>query len=207
MSSETLKSIIVGTAATLTTANPALVEALTGTHPDRLAEEKRRGITIDLGFAFLEENGVRFGFVDVPGHDVSSATCLPAPRELTCYVGDCGGRIHQAADARAFRYLPAARSEARRCRVDQKRFVDADTLELVRLEAEEFLRGRSRTAPARSRQRENRRRTRRTEESISEAASDAFSKMRNSISGCRLDRAFAMKGFGSVVTGTLILEA
>src|SRR5258705_4890530 len=67
--STAMKSIIVGTAGHIDHGKSTLVEALTGTHPDRLAEEKRRGITIDLGFAFLEENGVRFGFVDVPGHE------------------------------------------------------------------------------------------------------------------------------------------
>src|SRR5207247_9942049 len=65
----TLKGVIVGTAGHIDHGKSALVEALTGTHPDRLEEEKRRGITIDLGFAFLEEDGVRFGFVDVPGHE------------------------------------------------------------------------------------------------------------------------------------------
>src|SRR5450755_4446158 len=64
-----LKSIIVGTAGHIDHGKSTLVEALTGTHPDRLEEEKRRGITIDLGFAFLEEHEVRFGFVDVPGHE------------------------------------------------------------------------------------------------------------------------------------------
>ena len=63
------KSIIVGTAGHIDHGKSTLIEALTGTHPDRLEEEKRRGITIDLGFAFLEEDGVRFGFVDVPGHE------------------------------------------------------------------------------------------------------------------------------------------
>src|SRR5262245_66533564 len=63
------KNIIVGTAGHIDHGKSALVEALTGTHPDRLEEEKRRGITIDLGFAFLEEGGVQFGFVDVPGHE------------------------------------------------------------------------------------------------------------------------------------------
>src|SRR6201981_3071746 len=67
--SVTMKSVIVGTAGHIDHGKSALVEALTGTHPDRLEEEKRRGITIDLGFAFLEEEGVRFGFVDVPGHE------------------------------------------------------------------------------------------------------------------------------------------
>ena len=63
------KSIIVGTAGHIDHGKSTLIEALTGTHPDRLEEEKRRGITIDLGFAFLEAGGVRFGFVDVPGHE------------------------------------------------------------------------------------------------------------------------------------------
>src|SRR5437660_12745453 len=67
--STAMKSVIVGTAGHIDHGKSTLVEALTGTHPDRLAEEKRRGITIDLGFAFLEEKGVRFGFVDVPAHE------------------------------------------------------------------------------------------------------------------------------------------
>src|SRR4030088_1452768 len=64
-----LKSVIVGTAGHIDHGKSSLVEALTGTNPDRLAEEKRRGITIDLGFAFLEDAGIRFGFIDVPGHE------------------------------------------------------------------------------------------------------------------------------------------
>ena len=67
--SESIKNVIVGTAGHIDHGKSTLIEALTGTHPDRLEEEKRRGITIDLGFAFLEEGGVRFGFVDVPGHE------------------------------------------------------------------------------------------------------------------------------------------
>src|SRR6202166_4431077 len=64
-----LKSVIVGTAGHIDHGKSALVEALTGTNPDRLEEEKRRGITIDLGFAFFERDDVRLGIVDVPGHE------------------------------------------------------------------------------------------------------------------------------------------
>ena len=69
-----MKSIIVGTAGHIDHGKTALVKALTGIDADRLAEEKRRGITIDLGFAHLEltdSSGekLRFGFVDVPGHE------------------------------------------------------------------------------------------------------------------------------------------
>src|SRR5258707_2393142 len=78
------KSVIVGTAGHIDHGKSSLIEALTGTHPDRLEEEKRRGITIDLGFAFLEENGVRFGFIDVPGHErfVSNMLAGAAVNEL-----------------------------------------------------------------------------------------------------------------------------
>jgi selenocysteine-specific elongation factor len=65
-----MKSIIVGTAGHIDHGKSALVLALTGTDPDRLEEEKRRGITIDLGFAHLDlGEGVRVGFIDVPGHE------------------------------------------------------------------------------------------------------------------------------------------
>src|SRR6516225_1729911 len=61
---------VVGTAGHIDHGKSALVKALTGTDPDRLAEERRRGMTIDLGFAHLDlSNQVRVGFVDVPGHE------------------------------------------------------------------------------------------------------------------------------------------
>ena len=69
-----MKSIIVGTAGHIDHGKTALVKALTGIDADRLVEEKRRGITIDLGFAHLDLPGpngetLRLGFVDVPGHE------------------------------------------------------------------------------------------------------------------------------------------
>src|SRR6202020_2986972 len=69
-----MKSIIVGTAGHIDHGKTALVKALTGIDTDRLEEEKRRGITIDLGFAHMTlpaANGeaLRLGFVDVPGHE------------------------------------------------------------------------------------------------------------------------------------------
>ncbi|MFB0519054.1 MAG: GTP-binding protein, partial [Acidobacteriota bacterium] len=64
------KYIIVGTAGHIDHGKTELIKALTGVDTDRLKEEKERGITIDIGFASLElEQGLRVGFVDVPGHE------------------------------------------------------------------------------------------------------------------------------------------
>src|SRR5471030_1065601 len=65
-----MKNIIVGTAGHIDHGKTALVKALTGVDADRLPEEKRRGISIDLGFAHLQLTpDIRIGFIDVPGHE------------------------------------------------------------------------------------------------------------------------------------------
>ncbi|HRD19102.1 MAG TPA: GTP-binding protein, partial [Candidatus Marinimicrobia bacterium] len=61
-----MQALIIGTAGHIDHGKSALVKALTGTDPDRLAEEQERGMTIDIGFAFLNEN---IAFIDVPGHE------------------------------------------------------------------------------------------------------------------------------------------
>ena len=63
------KDLILGTAGHIDHGKTALVRALTGTETDRLPEEKKRGITIELGFAALELDDYRLGIVDVPGHE------------------------------------------------------------------------------------------------------------------------------------------
>src|SRR3989337_2849205 len=65
-----MKHVVVGTAGHIDHGKTSLVKALTGIDTDRLPEEKARGITIDLGFAFLEEpGGLTIEIVDVPGHE------------------------------------------------------------------------------------------------------------------------------------------
>jgi len=65
-----MRHVVVGTAGHIDHGKTSLVKALTGTDTDRLPEEKARGITIDLGFAFLEEpGGLVIEIVDVPGHE------------------------------------------------------------------------------------------------------------------------------------------
>jgi selenocysteine-specific elongation factor len=201
-----LKSIIVGTAGHIDHGKSALVEALTGTHPDRLAEEKRRGITIDLGFAFLEENGVRFGLVDVPGHErfVSNMLAGAAGIDLVLLVIAADESIK-----------PQTREHFDICRLlgvkrgvvvlTKSDLVDADMLGLVRLEVEEYLRGSFlEWAPI---------------VPVSAKTGTGLAELKNALHAVAteiarkdaaryfrlpIDRAFAMKGFGTVVTGTLI---
>src|ERR1700682_1253064 len=136
------KSVIVGTAGHIDHGKSALVEALTGTHPDRLEEEKRRGITIDLGFAFLEQNGVRFGFVDVPGHErfVSNMLAGAAGVDLVLLViaADESIKPQTREHFEICRLLGVKRGVVALTKSD---LVDSDTAGLVRLEVEEYLRG------------------------------------------------------------------
>ena len=200
------KSVIIGTAGHIDHGKSSLVEALTGTHPDRLEEEKRRGITIDLGFAFLEEHRVRFGFVDVPGHErfVSNMLAGAAGIDVLLLViaADESIKPQTREHFDICRLLGVARGVVALTKSD---LVDKDTLELVRLEAEEYLRGSfledARIVAVSAK-------TRAGLDDLKKALTDAASSVaaRDSSRYFRLpiDRAFAMKGFGSVVTGTLV---
>jgi len=199
------KGVIVGTAGHIDHGKSALVEALTGTHPDRLEEEKRRGITIDLGFAFLEETGVRFGFVDVPGHErfVSNVLAGAAGIDLVLLVIAADESIK-----------PQTREHFDICRllgvkrgivaVTKSDLVDSDTLGLVRLEVEEYLRGsfleHALVVPVSAKTRaglpELRQELHRVAAQVSGKDSARYFRL-------PIDRAFAIKGFGAVVTGTL----
>src|SRR6266849_1178181 len=204
--SEFTKSVIVGTAGHIDHGKSALVEALTGTHPDRLAEEKRRGITIDLGFAFLEENGVRLGFIDVPGHERFVSNML---------AGAAGIDVVLLVIAADESIKPQTREHFDICRLlgvqrgivalTKSDLIDADMLGLVKLEVEEYLRGsfleRAPVVPVSAKTRACIAELKKALHDVAEqvAGKDAARYFRLPI-----DRAFAMKGFGAVVTGTHI---
>jgi selenocysteine-specific elongation factor len=205
MSAKT-KSVIVGTAGHIDHGKSALVEALTGTHPDRLAEEKRRGITIDLGFAFLEENGVRFGLVDVPGHErfVSNMLAGAAGVDLVLLViaADESIKPQTREHFDICRLLGVKRGVVALTKSD---LVDADTLELVQLEVQEYLKGSfledaatvavsAKTGAGLTELRN----------ALRQAAEEVAGKDATRYFRLPIDRAFAMKGFGAVVTGTLV---
>jgi selenocysteine-specific elongation factor len=200
------KSVIVGTAGHIDHGKSALVEALTGTHPDRLAEEKRRGITIDLGFAFLEEEGVRFGLVDVPGHErfISNMLAGAAGIDLALLViaADESIKPQTREHFDICRLLGVTRGVVALTKSD---LVDADMLGLVRLEVEDYLRGsfleRAPMVPVSAKSGAGLAELKKALHAVAEEipGKDASRYFRLPI-----DRAFAMKGFGTVVTGTLI---
>jgi selenocysteine-specific elongation factor len=201
-----MKHVIIGTAGHIDHGKSALVEALTGTHPDRLEEEKRRGITIDLGFAFLDLEGVRLGFVDVPGHE-------RFVRNMLAGVGGIDLVLLVVAADESIK--PQTREHFDICRLlairrgivalTKSDLVRADVAGLVKLEVEEFVRGSFlEGAPV---------------VEVSARTEAGLDLLKQALLGVAqevpekdparhfrlpIDRSFAMKGFGTVVTGTLV---
>src|SRR2546422_2077190 len=138
-----MKYVIAGTAGHIDHGKSALVRALTGTDPDRLEEEKRRGITIDLGFAHLDlGDGLRLGFIDVPGHE-------RFVRNMLAGVGGIDLVLLVVAADESIK--PQTREHFDICRLLRLRhgiivltkidLVEPDLLDLVRLEMREFVAG------------------------------------------------------------------
>ena len=201
-----MKSVIVGTAGHIDHGKSALVEALTGTHPDRLEEEKRRGITIDLGFAFLQHDDVSIGLVDVPGHERFVRNMLSGVGGidiiLLVIAADEGIKPQTREHFDICKLLEVRRGLVALTKSD---LVDADTLALRQIEVEDYLRDSflagAPFVPVNSRDGSG------IAVLKNELALIAHGvPARDSASHFRLpiDRVFAMKGFGTVVTGTLL---
>ena len=202
----TEKYVIVGTAGHIDHGKSALVEALTGTNPDRLEEEKRRGITIDLGFAFLRAGDVRFGFVDVPGHERFVRNMLAGAGGIDVLL------LVISADESI---MPQTREHFDICRLlgiprgvvalTKSDLVESEMLDLVRLEIEEFVRGSflagSPVVPVSARTGAG---LDTLKQELLNAAQATPAKDVTRHFRLPIDRSFATKGFGTVVTGTLI---
>jgi len=203
--SNPVKSIIVGTAGHIDHGKSTLIEALTGTHPDRLEEEKRRGITIDLGFAFLEDEGVRYGFVDVPGHERFVKNML---------AGASGIDLVLLVIAVDELIKPQTREHFDICRLlgvqrgvialTKSDLADSDTRELARMEVEEFVQGTFLAkAPIVEVSAKTQQGLAELKTALREAAREITAKDTGRYFRLPIDRSFPVKGFGSVVTGTL----
>jgi len=201
-----MRNIVVGTAGHIDHGKSALVEALTGTHPDRLEEEKRRGITLDIGFAFLELGEVSIGFVDVPGHErfVRNMLAGASGFDLVLLVIAADESIkpqtREHFEICKLLHIPRGLVVLTKCDL-----VDREVLELVRLEAEEFIRGSfldgSPIVPVSAKTGAGLDDLRRQ---LARIAAETPPKDASRYFRLPVDRAFAMKGFGTVVTGTLI---
>ena len=201
-----MSSLIVGTAGHIDHGKSALVRALTGVDPDRLPEEKRRGITIDLGFADLELGDLRLGFVDVPGHERFVKNMLAGAHGIDLLA------LVIAADEGV---MPQTREHFDICRllgvanglvvITKKDLVDEEMLALVEDEARELVTGSflenapvvavsSRTGVGLDD----------LKSQLAELGKRVPARSADFTMRLPIDRAFSMKGFGSVVTGTLI---
>src|SRR5688572_10653688 len=200
-----MKSVVVGTAGHIDHGKSALVKALTGTDPDRLKEEKARGITIDLGFAHAALADVNLAFVDVPGHERFVKNMLAGVGGIDLVL------LVIAADESV---MPQTREHFDICRlleinsglvvITKTDLVEPDLLQLVRDEIKDLTRGsfleQAEVIPVSSRTGSGigdlKDAMRRLAFSIPERPKDRLLRL-------PIDRAFTVRGFGTVVTGTL----
>src|SRR5436305_192763 len=208
-----MKSIIIGTAGHIDHGKTALVKALTGIDADRLEEEKRRGITIDLGFAHLElaapsGEKIRLGFIDVPGHE-------RFVRNMLARVGGIDLVLMVIAADESIK--PQTREHFEICRllsiprgitvITKADLVDEDTLSVARMEIEDFVRGsfldvsRSPIVAVSALKGTGLDELKRE---IIRLAPDVPTRDTEALFRLPIDRVFTMKRFSAGITGTLI---
>ncbi len=202
-----MKHIVVGTAGHIDHGKTALVRALTGIDTDRLEEEKRRGISIDLGFAHMELSAeYHIAFIDVPGHERFIKNMLAG-------VGGIDIVLFIIAADESIK--PQTREHFEICRLlnikqglialTKADLVDGEILDLVRLEAAEFVKGsfleNAPMIPVSAVTGEGLEALR---AALRELAATVAVKDTTASFRLPIDRSFVIKGFGTVVTGTLI---
>ncbi len=199
-----MKSVILGTAGHIDHGKTALVKALTGVDTDRLEEERRRGISIELGFARLDMGDVRFGIVDVPGHERFVKNMLAGAGGIDLVVlvvaADEGVMPQTREHLDIIDFLGVDRGLVALTKCD---LVDEESQEIAELDVEETLAGTclegARVMP------------------VSSVTGEGVPEMKEALVGLAgevdarsdagpyrlpVDRIFTMEGFGTVVTGT-----
>ena len=202
-----MRYIILGTAGHIDHGKSALVKALTGIDPDRLKEEKERGITIDLGFADLHyPDGLTVGIVDVPGHERLVKNMLAGAGGIDLVL------LVIAADEGI---MPQSREHLHICNllkiksgliaITKADLVDGEWLQLVEDDVKNFVKGSflegRAIVPVSSKTMLN---IDLLKEKIREAALNVEPKPTKGLFRLPIDRVFTLKGFGTVVTGTAI---
>ncbi|HZO57590.1 MAG TPA: selenocysteine-specific translation elongation factor [Bryobacteraceae bacterium] len=201
-----MKHLVLGTAGHIDHGKSALVRALTGIEPDRWEEERRRGITIDLGFAHLDLDSLRIAFIDVPGHERFIRNMLAGAGGIDAVV------LVVAADESI---MPQTREHFDICRLlgirhgvvalTKSDLVSEELLELVRMEIEEFMRGSFlEGAPVIAVSAKTGAGLEELKRELLVLAGRVAGKDSSRHLRLPVDRSFTLKGFGTVVTGTLI---
>ncbi|HEY7677052.1 MAG TPA: selenocysteine-specific translation elongation factor [Candidatus Methylomirabilis sp.] len=202
-----MKHIIVGTAGHIDHGKTTLVRALTGIDTDRLKEEKERGISIELGFAYLKPSeDLSLGIVDVPGHERFVKTMLAGVGGIDLVV------LVIAADEGI---MPQTREHLHICQLlhikrglvalTKADLVEPDWLDMVRGEVAAFLRGTFLAGcPIVPVSATTGRGLKELTEALAVLAADVEPKRTEGVFRLPIDRVFTMKGFGTVVTGTVL---
>jgi selenocysteine-specific elongation factor len=202
-----LKQIILGTAGHIDHGKTSLIKALTGTDTDRLKEEKERGITIELGFAALDlPSGQHLGIVDVPGHEKFVKNMVAGATGIDIVV------MVIAADEGV---MPQTREHMEICTllgvkygmvaVTKIDMVDEEWLELALDDIRDFVRGTFlEDAPVATVSSATQEGIPEFVKALDELAAKIPERPPSDLFRLPIDRVFTIKGFGTVITGTLI---
>lgn len=202
-----MKNIILGTAGHIDHGKTTLIKALTGRETDNLKEEKQRGISINLGFTYFDlPSKKRVGIVDVPGHEKFIKNMLAGACGidivLLVIAADEGVMPQTIEHLDILNYLDVKKGIIVLTKCD---LVDEEFIELVKDDVREktkglFIEG----APIVEVDSVSRRGLDELVQKIDEISEDIEEKKTDAPSRMSIDRVFSLKGFGTIVTGTLI---
>lgn len=199
-----IHNITIGTAGHIDHGKSELIRRLTGVHPDRLKEERERGMTIDLGYALYETSeGLRVGVIDVPGHErfVKNMAAGAASTDLVVLVvaADDGVMPQTREHLMIMSYLGIKKGVVALSKID---LVDAEMIELATEDIRDLLRGTflegAPILPVSSLTNEGLDRLR---DAIDKAVASVDPTANSGTFRMPIQRAFTRKGFGTVVTG------
>ncbi len=203
---DNMRDLILGTAGHIDHGKTALVKALTGIDCDRLPEEKKRGITIDIGFAHLDLGDFRLGIIDVPGHERFIRNMLAGSTSV-----DLALLVVSAAESikpQTREHLEILRLLGlRHCVIALTKadLVDRTTLEVVENEVRDLVKGSFfEEAPIVAVSAYAGRGIDALKQALREACAQVTEKLASDWFRLAIDRSFTAQGYGTVVTGSVI---
>lgn len=202
-----MKHVILGTAGHIDHGKTALVKALTGVDTDRLKEEKERGITIELGFTFMDlPSGIRLGIIDVPGHEkfVKHMVAGVWGIDLVALIiaADEGVMPQTREHLDICSLLKVKKGLIVLTKID---LVDEELLELVREEVTETVQNTFlKDTPILSVSSTSGKGIPELVSTLDHLSKEVEERSSRGLFRLPIDRVFVMKGFGTVVTGTMV---